>query len=116
MSECAALSGNTVDAGALVLEHAPLADELVVGGAPTTAHRDLIALSDVTIGVWEHTTGVSRDVEADEVFVVLSGEATITFQDGSPAIELGPGSLVHLREGQHTTWTVRRTLRKVYIT
>lgn len=115
MSERAALSGNTVDAGTLALDHTPLADELVVDGAPTTAHRDLIALSDVTIGVWEHTPGVSRDVESDEVFVVLSGEATVAFDDGSAAIELGPGSLVRLHEGQHTTWTVRRTLRKVYI-
>lgn len=115
MSQRAALHGNTVDAGALALDHTPLAQELVVNGAPTTAHRDLTALSDVTIGVWEHTPGVSRDVESDEVFVVLSGDATVAFDDGSPAIELGPGALVRLHEGQHTTWTVRRTLRKVYI-
>ncbi|MGW4098956.1 cupin domain-containing protein [Mycobacterium sp. NPDC004974] len=115
MSENAALPGNAVDAAALALDHTPLADELVVDGAPTTAHRDLTELSDVTIGVWEHTPGVSRDVEADEVFVVLSGDGTVAFDDGSPAIDLRPGSLVRLYEGQHTTWTVRETLRKVYI-
>ncbi|MCV7365300.1 cupin domain-containing protein [Mycolicibacterium neworleansense] len=80
-----------------------------------TAHRDLTGFSDVTIGVWEHTPGVSRDVEADEVFVVLCGHATVSFDDGSPPIDLRPGSVVRLREGQRTTWTVRETLRKVFI-
>lgn len=104
-----------VNIAALALEHAPLPDELVVDGTPTTGHRDLTALSDVTIGVWEHTPGVSRDVEADEVFVVLSGDATVAFEDGSPAVDLRPGSLVRLYEGQRTTWTVRETLRKVFV-
>lgn len=115
MSENAALPGNAIDTDALALDHTPLADELVVDGAPTTGHRDLTEFSDLTVGVWEHTPGVSRDVEADEVFVVLSGDATVAFDDGSPSIALRPGSLVRLYEGQHTTWTVRETLRKVYI-
>jgi uncharacterized cupin superfamily protein len=106
------LPGNAVDAATLALNHAPLPEELVVDGAPTTGHRDLTALSDATIGVWEHTPGVSRDVEADEVFVVLIGDATVAFDDGSPSIDLRPGSLVRLYAGQRTTWTVRETLRK----
>lgn len=112
MSDRKALS---VDAAALVLDHTPLPRELVLHGAPTSGHRDVTSLSDVTVGVWEHTPGVSGDVESDEVFVVLSGDATVAFDDGSPAIELGPGSLVRLCAGQRTTWTVRETLRKVYI-
>lgn len=104
-----------VNIATLALEHAPLPDELVVDGTPTTGHRDLTTLSDVTIGVWEHTPGVSRDVEADEVFVVLSGDATVAFDDGSPAVDLRPGSLVRLHEGQRTIWTVRETLRKVFV-
>ncbi|TVY05770.1 DUF861 domain-containing protein [Mycolicibacterium porcinum] len=114
MSEPTLHSG-AVDASALVLDHTPLPEELVVRGAPTAGHRDLTTLSDVTIGIWEHTPGVSRDVEADEVFVVLSGDATISFDDGGPALDLRPGSLVRLHEGQRTTWTVRETLRKVFV-
>ncbi|TJZ73238.1 DUF861 domain-containing protein [Rhodococcus oryzae] len=102
--------------GSLTLDHTALATELVIDGTPTTAHRKLTTLSDLTIGVWEHTPGTSRDVEADEVFVVLAGDATITFDDGSPAIDLYPGALVRLLAGQRTVWTVRDTLRKVYIT
>lgn len=105
-----------VNVAVLALDHTPLPDELVVDGGPTTGHRDLTTLSDVTVGVWEHTPGVSRDVEADEVFVVVSGDATVTFDDGSPAVDLRPGSLVRLHEGQRTTWTVRETLRKVFVT
>ncbi|BDY29923.1 cupin domain-containing protein [Mycolicibacterium mageritense] len=105
----------SVDAAALALDHAPIPDDSVVHGAPTTGHRDLMSLADMTIGVWEHTPGVSRDVEADEVFVVLAGDATVTFDDGSAPIDLRPGSLVRLHAGQHTTWTVRETLRKVYV-
>ncbi|MUL81437.1 MULTISPECIES: cupin domain-containing protein [unclassified Mycolicibacterium] len=109
------LPGNAVDAAGLALDHSPLPDELVVEGAPTTGHREVTSLSDVSIGIWEHTPGVSRDVESDEVFVVLSGDATVAFDDGSPAIDLRPGSLVRLYAGQHTTWTVRETLRKVFV-
>ena len=64
-------------------------------------------------GVWQITPGVVTDVEADEVFVVLSGRATIEFQDG-PTLEVGPGDVAVLPEGAVTRWTVHETLRKVY--
>ena len=47
--------------------------------------------------------------------VVLSGDASVAFDDGSPTIDLRPGSLVRLHAGQRTTWTVRETLRKVFV-
>ena len=56
------------------------------------------------------------DVEADEVFVVLSGAATVEFDDGTASLTLGPGDVVHLAEGARTVWTVTETLRKVYLT
>lgn len=64
-------------------------------------------------GVWEITPGVVTDVEADEVFVVLSGRATIEFENG-PTLEVGPGDVAVLPEGAVTRWTVHETLRKVY--
>jgi uncharacterized cupin superfamily protein len=64
-------------------------------------------------GVWEITPGVVTDVEADELFVVLSGRATIEIQDG-PTLEVGPGDAAVLPEGAVTRWTVHETLRKVY--
>ena len=63
-----------------------------------------------------NTPGVSRDVEVDEVFVVLAGSARIEFeQPVLPPIEVRAGSIVRLEEGMHTVWTVRETLRKVYV-
>ena len=64
-------------------------------------------------GIWEITPGVVTDVEADEIFVVLSGRATIEIQDG-PTLEVGPGDVAVLPEGAATRWTVHETLRKVY--
>lgn len=99
----------------VTLDHKALPDELVVDGSPTTAHQALSSLSGLTIGVWEHTRGTSRDVEADEVFFVVDGQGTVEFEDGSPAVDLRPGTLVRLHAGQRTVWTVRETLRKIYI-
>ena len=100
----------------LVLEHEPLPASEVVGGAPTTAIAVLDDTGDREIGIWEMTPGVATDTEADELFVVLSGRATIVFQDPSlPDLGIGPGSVVRLAEGMRTTWTVTETLRKIYI-
>ena len=57
---------------------------------------------------------VVTDIEVDEVFIVLSGSATLTFDDGE-VIELSSGVTVHLRAGDRTTWTVHEPLRKVYV-
>jgi len=105
-----------VDAGALVLAHEPIPADEVLAGAPTTAVHELATLGGIEVGIWEMTPGTATDTEADEVFVVLSGRATIAFaSSGLPDLEVGPGSVVRLAEGMRTTWTVTETLRKVYI-
>ncbi len=87
----------------------------MVSGSPKAGFRAVAAVAGAEIGVWEMTVGVANDVEADEVFVVLSGSATVEFEDGE-SIELVPGVAVRLRAGDRTTWTVREVLRKVYLT
>lgn len=104
--------GTVTDAAALALPHEPVPAEQVVAGAPSTGYVELTE----AVGVWEHTPGTSTDVEADEVFVVLSGSATVSFEEPSlPPIGLRPGSVVRLTVGMRTVWTVHETLRKVYI-
>lgn len=103
-----------VRAGTAPLPHEPLPDEQVSSGAPTSGLLELGTLGDVEYGIWEITPGVSTDVEADEVFVVLSGRARIDFADSS--VEIGAGDVVRLRAGERTVWTVTETLRKVYVT
>ena len=86
----------------------------VVSGDPEVRVLPLHDSDDLAIGVWQHSTGVSTDVEADEVFVVLSGRATVEVADG-PTLELGPGDVGLLPAGARTTWTVHETLRKIYV-
>ncbi|MDY0910262.1 cupin domain-containing protein [Microbacterium sp. CFBP9034] len=108
--------GAVTDAAHLPAPFEPVPSDQVIAGSPATRYIDLDEASGRSVGVWEMTPGAMRDAEADEVFVVLAGEATVEFADPAlPAIELRPGSIVRLEEGMRTVWTVRETLRKVYI-
>jgi uncharacterized cupin superfamily protein len=71
-------------------------------------------IGDVEVGIWQITPGTVRDVEKEEVFVVLEGEGSIRFASGE-VVDLGPGSLVRLHAGEVTEWEIRKTLRKVYV-
>lgn len=70
--------------------------------------------SEVEVGVWEMAPGTEQDTEVDEVFVVLAGRGSVTFDDGD-VVDLAPGVVCRLRAGERTTWTVSETLRKVYV-
>jgi uncharacterized protein len=107
----------TIDPSSAELEPWPLEAEQIVSGQPEVSGLVLHASPDERVerGIWQHTPGISTDVEADELFVVISGRASIAIEDGS-TLEVGPGSVAVLREGDHTTWTVHETLRKIYQT
>ena len=109
--------GTVTDAATLPIPLEPLPVAQLVAGSPRAGFIELTAaIGGVEIGVWEHTPGTSTDVETDEVFVVLSGTATVSFEEpGMDAIELRTGSVARLAAGMRTTWTVHETLRKVYI-
>ena len=107
---------SVVHAAALDLAHEPVPAEQSVDGAPTTAAMAVDEFAGLEVGVWEMTPGVMTDVETDEVFVVLSGSATVDFVDGSRSLRLSPGDVVRLADGAKTVWTVTETLRKVYLT
>ncbi len=96
------------------LEVVPLASEQLLDGDVEVRVLPLHEAPDLEVGVWQHAVGGSRDVEADEVLVVLSGRATIEIE-GGPVIEVGPGDLGLLTAGARTTWTIHETLRKVYV-
>jgi uncharacterized cupin superfamily protein len=106
-----------VRASALVdaeLDADPLEESQVVSGDPVVRVLALHDSDDLAVGVWQHSTGVSTDVEADEIFVVLAGRATVEVADG-PTLEVGPGDVGLLPVGARTTWTVHETLRKIYV-
>jgi uncharacterized protein len=118
------VAGAVTDVAALPLAHEPVPLEQVVAGAPTTGYVPLDERDGGTsasggageLGVWEMTAGAMRDTEVDEVFLVISGAATVEFVDPAlPPIELRPGSVVRLDAGMQTVWTVTETLRKLFI-
>lgn len=98
------------DALALQLVGEIAAGEQIVEGDPKASVKEF----DDHVGVWEMTEGAVRDTETDEVFVVLSGEGTVAFDDGE-VIELRPGTVVRLEAGVRSLWTIRKKLRKVYV-
>ena len=55
-----------------------------------------------------------EEVEADEVFLILAGSGTLTFEDAS-TIELRPGVLVRLIAGDRTTWMIGSRIRQLYL-
>jgi uncharacterized protein len=87
----------------------------VVAGSPTAGLALLDSVGGASVGLWELSQGTVRDTEVDEVFVVLSGEATVRFLSSDEAVELRPGTVVRLRAGERTEWEIRSTLRKVYV-
>ena len=96
------------------LDESALDPAKIVSGNPQVLHKGIYDGDDVTIGIWQHGVGVSTDVEADEIFIVLSGRATIEIEDG-PTLEVGPGDIGTYPPGSRATWTVHEPLRKVYV-
>jgi uncharacterized cupin superfamily protein len=90
------------------------ADDVLVG-SPRAGALELGVVGGVEVGVWEMTTGVARATEEDEIFVVLSGRATVRIEGGH-TVDLKAGDVMRLASGSRTTWTVHEPLRKVYIT
>jgi uncharacterized protein len=116
MSTTVLLKANRcIDATSLSLSHHDLPPEQALAGHARVGTLALGEFGECGIGVWEITPSVSTDVEADEVFVVLSGRAIVSFDDGSPELHLQAGVVARLQAGSRTTWKVTETLRKVYI-
>ena len=107
---------SVANAAAVSLAMTAVPDDQRVSGEPATGSTVFGTFADLEVGVWEMTTGAMRDVEADELFVVLSGSARVDFADGSASLDLNPGDVVRLTAGTRTEWTVHQPLRKVYLT
>jgi len=103
-----------VSATRQALDPDPLDPSQVVSGNPQVSSYELLDTDTLAVGIWQHTAGVSTDVEADEIFVVLSGRATIEVA-GGPTLEVGPGDVGVLEAGAETVWTIHDDLRKIYI-
>jgi len=101
---------------AVVLERKPVPSAQLVAGTPETGGSELGKFGGTSYGVWEMTPGAMSDVEADELFIVIAGKATVLFLDTHETVSLTAGSTTRLQEGDRTIWTVTETLRKIYFT
>lgn len=99
----------------LILDPGQLDPASVLEGTPAVTEATLWTSEDGRIirGVWQITKGTVTDVEADELFVVVSGRATVEVEGGA-TLELAPGVMGVLARGARTTWTVHEPLRKVF--
>ena len=105
-----------IEAASLNINMSPVSQESRVAGVPIpNAGASALDCQFLECGVWEHSVGQSCDVEQDEVFVVIQGNATVLKPDSS-ILHLKPGTIGVLRAGEATTWNVTSPLRKVWIT
>ncbi|MGW6172158.1 cupin domain-containing protein [Arthrobacter sp. NPDC055138] len=116
------IPGKPLDLDDLALEHRPVPEDQVTAGRPTTGVHRLGVFDGLDVGVWEMSAGGMHDIESGELFMVISGSATVQFHDEDdqgPAGRvawLGPGTLLRLSAGMRTTWSVHESLRKIYFT
>ncbi len=93
----------------------PLAAVETAAGDQSAGAVELGPFGDGSFGVWTITEGVSTDVEADEVSVVLSGRGSVEDLDSGAVVELTPGTVLRLAAGVRTRWTIVEPIRKVYV-
>lgn len=104
------------------LDHEPIeewqrVDTSTSAGEATTAFAEIGTIAGAEYGLWEMNAGAMRDVESEEVFLVIRGRGRIEFDEPAlPKIELSPGMLVRLEDGMKTRWFIDEApLRKLYI-
>ena len=96
------------------LEPEELDPSQIVSGTPETSELTLAESDDGQVsGLWSCTPGTVTDTEVEESFLVITGKATLTYDDGRE-FQLEPGVTHRFQGGEKTTWTVEETLLKAY--
>ena len=110
-------AAEAIDAHTLPLELEPVPAANEPSEGLTTGWASLGEYAGGELGVWQLSRGEMIDTEAEELFVVISGEATIDFvEPARPSISVHAGSIVRLEAGMRTKWTVTTPqLRKVVL-
>lgn len=93
----------------------PVPADEVDSGQPRQGQRALGHLDGCETGIWELRDGAVFDTEEDEIFVVVSGGATIELLDEGRSLEVTTGDVMRLTAGTRTRWVVRDHIRKVYL-
>ncbi len=108
------LNGVVHGRGAIVpLE--PVPAEMIDYGTPRQGSVPLGNLGQVEAGIWELRDGAVLDTEVDELFVVISGGATIKLLDEGRSVDVKTGDVMRLTAGTRTRWIVKDHIRKIYL-
>jgi len=100
--------------GAIVPLAAVPAEEVDYGN-PRQGVLELGKIGGAETGIWELRDGAVLDTEVDEIFVVISGGATIKLLDEGRSVDVRTGDVMRLTAGTKTRWIVKDHIRKVYI-
>jgi uncharacterized cupin superfamily protein len=100
--------------GAIVPLHAVAAEEVDYGN-PREGTLELGKLGGCEAGIWELRDGAVLDTEVDELFVVISGGATVKLLDEGRSVDVKTGDVMRLTAGTKTRWIVKDHIRKVYL-
>lgn len=68
----------------------------------------------ITHGIWQMTPGVLKAFPGPETIALIAGRATVTIDQTGESVELTPGVMLVVDEGETATWVVHETVRKVY--
>jgi len=116
MSELLPLGVNGVVHGrGAIVALQPVPTDEVEQGAPRQGTLELGPVGNCAAGIWELRHGTVRDTEIDELFVVISGSATIKLLDEGRTVEVKAGDVMRLTAGTQTQWIVPDHIRKVYL-
>jgi len=84
------------------------------GAAISTSLLQSGSIEGVGYGFWEMGVGSAQWTSTDEIFIVHSGRGVLHVAEGED-IELQPGTIVRVTEGDQCRWQITETLRKVWI-
>lgn len=84
-------------------------------GTPREGTIELGRLGEHMAGIWELREGAVLDIEVDELFVVISGSATIKLIEEGRSVEVKTGDVMRLTAGTKTRWIVKDHIRKVFL-
>jgi len=108
-------SNGVVHGRGTIISLEPVPAEQVDYGNPRQGQAGLGTIGGCEAGIWELRDGAVLDTEVDEVFVVISGGATIKLLEENRSVEVKTGDVMRLTAGTKTRWIVKDHIRKVYL-
>jgi uncharacterized cupin superfamily protein len=94
---------------------APISPDWIISGVPEASYKELTKSVDKTslFFTWDCTSGrFDWHYDHEEMFVIISGEAFITGEDGIER-RLGPGDMAYCPTGSFCTWRIPHRVKKI---